>query len=60
MNPPDEMFNSTGYFARRFAAWEIGWNENFNGLLRQCVPMMRQMKNISDQEAKMVKNRLNN
>ena len=33
----DEALGSTGYFARPFASWERGSNENFNGLLRQYM-----------------------
>lgn len=56
----DEALGSTGYFARPFASWERGSNENFNGLLRQYVPKKRQMANITDEEIKMIENRLNN
>jgi IS30 family transposase len=49
-------------YSRRapFASWERGSNENFNGLLRQYVPKKRQMANITDEEIKMIENRLNN
>ena len=56
----DEALKSTGYFARPFASWERGSNENFNGFLRQYVPKKRPMKNINDEETKMIENRLNN
>ena len=56
----DEALGSTGYFARPFASWERGSNENFNGLLRQYVPKKRQMASITDEEIKMIENRLNN
>lgn len=56
----DEALGSTGYFARPFASWERGSNENFNGLLRQYVPKNRSMNGITDEEIKMIENRLNN
>lgn len=56
----DDALNSTGYFARAFASWERGSNENFNGLLRQYVPKKRAMNDITDEEIKMIENRLNN
>ena len=56
----DKALGSTGYFARPFASWERGSNENFNGLLRQYVPKKRQMASITDEEIKMIENRLNN
>ena len=56
----DKALGSTGYFARPFASWERGSNENFNGLLRQYVPKKRHMANITAEELKMIENRLNN
>jgi IS30 family transposase len=56
----DEALGSMGYFARPFASWERGSNENFNGLLRQYVPKKRQMASITGEELKMIENRLNN
>ncbi len=56
----DEALGSIGYFARPFASWERGSNENLNGLLRQYVPKKRQMASITNEEIKMIENRLNN
>ena len=52
----DQALGSTGYFA----SWERGSNENFKGLLRQYVPKKRQMASITNEEIKMIENRLNN
>ena len=56
----DEALGSMGYFARPFASWERGSNENFNGLPWQCVPKKRHMANITGEELKMIENRFNN
>jgi len=55
----DEALKSTGYFARPLTSWERGTNEDLNGLLHQYVPKTRPMKNINDEEIKMIENRLN-
>jgi IS30 family transposase len=44
----DRALGSTGYFARPFASWCRGANENLNGLLRQYVPKKRRMANITN------------
>jgi IS30 family transposase len=56
----DEKLQSTAYFARPFASWERGSNENLNGLLRQYIPKKRSMSTVSDEEIRMIQNRLNN
>ena len=56
----DQALQSTGYFARPFASWERGSNENFNGLLRQYVPKKRSMNTVDEEEITMIQNRLNN
>ena len=56
----DQQLNSTAYFARPFASWERGSNENLNGLLRQYIPKKRAMSTVSDEEIRMIQNRLNN
>ena len=56
----DQQLQSTAYFAKPFASWERGSNENLNGLLRQYVPKKRAMSTVSDEEIRMIQNRLNN
>lgn len=56
----DEKLQSTAYFARPFASWERGSNENLNGLLRQYIPKKRSMSTVSDEEIRMIQYRLNN
>jgi IS30 family transposase len=56
----DQALKSTGYFARPFASWERGSNENFNGLLRQYVPKKRSMNTVDEEEITMIQNKLNN
>ena len=55
----DQALNSTSYFARPFASWERGSNENFNGLLRQYVPKKRSLNTVTEDEITMIQNRLN-
>ena len=56
----DQQLNSTAYFARPFASWERGSNVSLNGLLRQYTQKKRTMSKVSDEEIRMIQNRLNN
>jgi len=56
----DQALNSTSYFARPFASWEPGSNENLNGLLRQYVPKKKSMNTVDTEEITMIQNRLSN
>lgn len=46
----DQELNCTAYFARPFASWERGSNENINGLLHQYIPKKRATSTVSDEE----------
>jgi len=45
---------------RPFASWERGSNEKLNGLLGQYVPKKRALSTVTDEEIRMIQNRLNN
>jgi transposase, IS30 family len=55
----DDELNSTAYFADPFASWQRGSNENFNGLLRQYIPKKRPLSTVTDEELKMIEDKLN-
>ena len=48
------------YFARPYASWERGINENTNGLIRQYFPKGTDFNTVSDADIQHVMNRLNN
>lgn len=50
---------ATFYFARPYASWERGLNENTNGLLRQYFPKDSDFSTITDAKITAVLNRLN-
>ncbi len=55
-----KALNARFYFAHPYASWERGLNENTNGLIRQYFPKSRDFTTISDEEIRMVMNKLNN
>jgi IS30 family transposase len=56
----DQQLQSKAYFVRPFSSWEMDSNENLNVLLRQYVPKKRAMSTVTDEEIRMIQNRLNN
>lgn len=55
----DAELGSTTYFADPYASWQRGSNENLNGLIRQYAPKKRAFSTVTDQEIKMIQDRLN-
>ena len=55
----DRALGSTIYFADPFASWQRGTNENFNGLLRQYIPKKRPLSTVTEEELRMIENKLN-
>ena len=48
------------YFARPYASWERGLNENTNGLVRQYFPKKSDFSKITGRQVELVAERLNN
>ncbi len=55
----DQSLGQTTYFADTFASWQRGSNENYNGLLRQYIPKNRHLSTATDEELKIIEDRLN-
>lgn len=48
------------YFARPYASWQRGLNENTNGLIRQYFPKDTDFRTLTQQDIKRVMDKLNN
>lgn len=47
------------YFANPFHSWERGSNENINGLIRQYLPKVKSMENLTQAQCDWIANELN-
>jgi IS30 family transposase len=48
------------YFAHPYSSWERGTNENTNGLIRRYFPKGTDFNNVSEEQLKIVQDKLNN
>lgn len=55
-----KTLNADFYFARPYASWERGTNENMNGMIRQYFPKERDLRTVTDEEIQLAMERLNN
>lgn len=52
--------NASFYFCHPYSSWERGLNENTNGLIRQFFPKHMKFAIITDEQVKLVEDKLNN
>ena len=55
-----EALGTRCYFARPYAAWQRGLNENHNGLVRRYIPKKASLANYTQDELNAIAERLNN
>lgn len=56
----EQALDAKTYFARPYAAWERGTNENTNGLLRQYLPKSADLHLLDERELNRIADKLNN
>ena len=55
-----EALDADFYFARPYASWERGTNENMNGLIRQFFPKHCDFRTVTNEEIQVAMEQLNN
>ena len=55
-----EKLGTRCYFARPYAAWQRGLNENHNGLVRRYIPKKSSLANYTQADLNLIAERLNN
>ena len=48
------------YFCKPYHSWELGANENTNGLIRQHIPKGEEFSEVTSKQIKWIENNLNN
>jgi len=48
------------YFAHSYSSWEIGLNENTNGLIRQYLPKGTDFASVTNENLRVIMHKLNN
>ncbi len=55
-----QALNTEIYFAKSYASYQRGTNENMNGLIRQYLPKSMPLDNVSMEQTQFIEDRLNN
>lgn len=59
-NEVSDALNADIYFAKPYASWQRGTNENMNGLIRQYLPKSVPLDTVSIEQTQFIEKRLNN
>lgn len=55
-----KALNAVVYFAKPYASWQRGTNENMNGLIRQYLPKSVRLDEVTIEQTQFIEQRLNN